>query len=287
MGRAERRAEAAKHSGRNEDAHCDACLEPQPAALHPYHPQGGGRHQGSDGANWATIAAVKRALRIPVVSNGNVRCFGDVKRCLASTGCDGVMSGCGLLADPTLFAGSCGGSSAGGSSAGGSSPGGSSPGGDGRSGSRSASEGQQGCRIGHEDSNMSGQAQHVCCSAAPPPSVAVAIEYVRFAHMYSATHQQVTKHLSAYLGPVLKSRPLLRAQILAFRGGELASTNRQEPKRHLSDHAPAAEAKVEDSSLARTAAFEELCALLEELEHELACTNTLAPPSESVCAAVS
>ena len=67
--------------------------------------QGGGKHQGTAGANWTTIAAVKAALRIPVCSNGNIRVYNDVLRCLEATACDGVMSGCGLLVHPTLFAG--------------------------------------------------------------------------------------------------------------------------------------------------------------------------------------
>jgi tRNA-dihydrouridine synthase len=46
---------------------------------------------------------VFRALRIPVIANGNVRELADAERCLAETGCDGIMSGCGVLADPALF----------------------------------------------------------------------------------------------------------------------------------------------------------------------------------------
>jgi len=44
-----------------------------------------------------------RALRIPVIANGNVRELADAERALAATGCDGIMSGCGVLADPALF----------------------------------------------------------------------------------------------------------------------------------------------------------------------------------------
>lgn len=44
-----------------------------------------------------------RALRIPVIANGNVRELADAERCLDETGCDGIMSGCGVLADPALF----------------------------------------------------------------------------------------------------------------------------------------------------------------------------------------
>ena len=65
---------------------------------------GGGMKTGHTLADWAQIRAVKAALRIPVVSNGNIRHIDDVRACLARTGADGIMSACGLLADPALFA---------------------------------------------------------------------------------------------------------------------------------------------------------------------------------------
>eukprot|EP00698_Gefionella_okellyi_P023621 TRINITY_DN8118_c0_g1_i1.p1 TRINITY_DN8118_c0_g1~~TRINITY_DN8118_c0_g1_i1.p1 ORF type:complete len:358 (+),score=44.15 TRINITY_DN8118_c0_g1_i1:128-1201(+) len=54
-------------------------------------------------ADWNVIKAVKDALRIPVISNGNVRTYEDAMECLRFTGCDGVMSAEGLLANPRLF----------------------------------------------------------------------------------------------------------------------------------------------------------------------------------------
>ncbi len=47
--------------------------------------------------------AVKAALRIPVLANGNIRTLADVHECMAYTGADGVMSADSLLVDPALF----------------------------------------------------------------------------------------------------------------------------------------------------------------------------------------
>lgn len=55
-------------------------------------------------AHLGAIAAVRGVLRIPVLSNGNVRCPADVARNLRSTGCEGIMVAEQLLNDPALFA---------------------------------------------------------------------------------------------------------------------------------------------------------------------------------------
>ena len=54
-------------------------------------------------ADWAAIAAVKRALRVPVLANGDVLCLDSARKCLEATGCDGVLSAIPLLEDPALF----------------------------------------------------------------------------------------------------------------------------------------------------------------------------------------
>jgi nifR3 family TIM-barrel protein len=54
-------------------------------------------------ADWDAIAAVKQAVRIPVLGNGDVRCVADVDQIVAHTGCDGVMIGRGAIGNPWLF----------------------------------------------------------------------------------------------------------------------------------------------------------------------------------------
>ena len=54
-------------------------------------------------ADWSKIKAVKDALKIPVVGNGNVQCRGDAEAMIRECGVDGVMSGVGLLKNPQLF----------------------------------------------------------------------------------------------------------------------------------------------------------------------------------------
>jgi nifR3 family TIM-barrel protein len=53
-------------------------------------------------ANWNAIAAVKAALNIPVIANGDVNSPEEALRCLRITGADGVMVGRGSMGAPWL-----------------------------------------------------------------------------------------------------------------------------------------------------------------------------------------
>lgn len=61
------------------------------------------RGQFSGVANWEHIKAVKDALRIPVIANGNVQSLSDAELCLIETGADAVMTAEGNLYNPGLF----------------------------------------------------------------------------------------------------------------------------------------------------------------------------------------
>ena len=55
-------------------------------------------------ADWSAIAAVRAALRIPVLANGDVRNLEEAAACMAATGTVGVLSATPLLENPALFA---------------------------------------------------------------------------------------------------------------------------------------------------------------------------------------
>ena len=62
------------------------------------------RAQGYSGkADWSLIKAVKEAVNIPVIGNGDINSCFDAKRMLDETGCDAVMIGRGVLGNPWLI----------------------------------------------------------------------------------------------------------------------------------------------------------------------------------------
>jgi len=62
------------------------------------------REQGYSGnARWEWIAAVKDAIKIPVVGNGDIRTPEDAIAMVAQTGCDGVMIGRTAASNPWIF----------------------------------------------------------------------------------------------------------------------------------------------------------------------------------------
>ena len=62
------------------------------------------REQGYSGnARWEWIASVKRAVKIPVIGNGDIRTPEDAVAMIAQTGCDAVMIGRMAPANPWIF----------------------------------------------------------------------------------------------------------------------------------------------------------------------------------------
>jgi nifR3 family TIM-barrel protein len=62
------------------------------------------REQGYSGqARWEYIAAMKDAVKIPVIGNGDIRTPEDAAAMIAASGCDGVMIGRAAPANPWIF----------------------------------------------------------------------------------------------------------------------------------------------------------------------------------------
>ena len=58
-------------------------------------------------ADWSVIADVKKAVKIPVIGNGDICSAADAQKMVEMTGCDGVMIGRGALGNPWIFAELC------------------------------------------------------------------------------------------------------------------------------------------------------------------------------------
>lgn len=54
-------------------------------------------------ADWDAIAALKQAVNIPVIGNGDVKTAADIDRMKAHTGCDAVMIGRAAVGNPWIF----------------------------------------------------------------------------------------------------------------------------------------------------------------------------------------
>lgn len=79
------------------------CLQLQNAGAQMLTLHGRTREQGFKGtSDWNAIGEVKKALKIPVIANGDINSPTDALQCLKDTGADGVMVGRGTMGAPWL-----------------------------------------------------------------------------------------------------------------------------------------------------------------------------------------
>ena len=60
-------------------------------------------------ADWTVLASVKRAVKMPIIGNGDVVSIADARRMVAETNVDAVMIGRGALGNPWIFRGAASG----------------------------------------------------------------------------------------------------------------------------------------------------------------------------------
>lgn len=54
-------------------------------------------------SDWEAIAEIKKAVKIPIIANGDVKSVQDIDRIKTVTGCDGIMIGRGSIGNPWIF----------------------------------------------------------------------------------------------------------------------------------------------------------------------------------------
>jgi tRNA-dihydrouridine synthase 1 len=171
-----------------ETVHLAKCIVEAGAGLLTVHGRtryqgGGSKTVGRDQVNlasWPHIRAVKQAVPVPVIANGNVPGKPALKEVLEATGCDGVMSGVGILRDPTLF------------------------------------ENPDNISVNLTDMAEDGKTQNQHDNDAWNRAVHVACEYIDLAILYQTLPVRVQKHLTWMLdGKGFKNRaPVARQQTL-------------------------------------------------------------------------
>ena len=172
-------------------------------------------------ADWAAIAAVRAAIRVPCLANGDVRSRRDADLLLEATGCEGVMSAEPLLRDPALFSDSrldrtwedvarLNGGAGGGASGG--------------EGAEQATEDQEEAKQQQQQQQQE-QAQQTCrvaelkasCDAGvlvtPLESLALCREYLELCTSYPVPMRMMRGHVHKLLGDWLAEHVDLRARL--------------------------------------------------------------------------